>query len=81
MGGPSAGSKCKFPFTFASQRYEKCTNEGGIGTFWCATEVDDLGEMIPGKWGICADNCAKYGNYSKILMMNILRYLFSSYHK
>ena len=75
MGGPSAGSKCKFPFIFESQRYDKCTKVGEIGTFWCATEIDDSGEMIPEKWGICAYYCDIYGNYRKNLMMEILRYI------
>ena len=62
VGGPTAGSKCKFPFIFASQRYDRCTNDGEVGAFWCATEINsDSGEMIHGKWGICADDCAKYG--------------------
>merc|ERR1712179_420155 len=70
--GPSAGSKCKFPFIFESQRYDKCTKVGEIGTFGCATEIDDSGEMIPEKWGICAYYCDIYepvdcvwGDYGK----------------
>lgn len=62
MGGPSAGSKCKFPFVFASYRYYGCTNDGGVGAFWCATEINaESGEMVHGKWGICAGDCAKDG--------------------
>ena len=74
VGGPSAGSKCKFPFIFASQRYDKCTSDGGVGAFWCATEINsDSGEMIHGKWGICDDYCARYGKLSTILTMECNR--------
>ena len=42
--------------------YEKCTNDGGKGDFWCATEIDESsGEMLLGKWGYCNDTCARYG--------------------
>ena len=65
IGGPSSGSKCKFPFIFASETYNECTNDGGIGDFWCATDLDGSGEMINGKWGICSDDCDKHGKSSK----------------
>ena len=57
-----SGHKCEFPFTFGGMTYEKCTNIGGLDAFWCATEVDNSGKMLHGRYGVCEDNCAKYGN-------------------
>ena len=53
--------KCKFPFIFAAQKYDTCTDDLGVqiaeGDFWCATDLNGSGEMIDGKWGICSNEC------------------------
>ena len=34
--------------------------------FWCATGVDNsTREITLGKWGICQENCAKYGKFTR----------------
>ena len=33
---------CKFPFKYLGKTYKSCTKDGGMKTFWCATEVNSL---------------------------------------
>ena len=33
---------CKFPFKYLGKTYNSCTKDGGMKTFWCATEVDSF---------------------------------------
>ena len=54
--GENAGDKCVFPFIFRGKTCPgpKCcdlSNEGKGS--WCATKVDDYGELEPGHWAYC----------------------------
>jgi len=44
---------CVFPFTYSGQTYEACTEADSDGKPWCSTEVDDDGNHITGKDGLC----------------------------
>ncbi|TRY78483.1 hypothetical protein TCAL_13095 [Tigriopus californicus] len=53
---------CHLPFIYNSTRHVGCaqsvhasTEMDTQGFPWCATEVNDRGEMVPGKWGKCRD--------------------------
>ena len=72
-GGPSPHQKCIFPFRFGGKKYEKCTNDGEVGDFWCATEVDNsTNEMLLGKFGICHhEKCEKHGKITTIEYLDI----------
>jgi len=49
---------CIFPFNYKGKTYAKCTTDGTTnGKAWCATEIDDSGTVIEGKWGDCDDSC------------------------
>merc|ERR1719312_1491619 len=54
-GGPSSGSDCVFPFTYAGSTFYSCTTAGGFPS-WCYTEVDSQGVGIQGKYGDCGTN-------------------------
>jgi len=50
--------QCVFPFTYKGETYNKCTNTGSDnGASWCATEVDEDGEVIRNTWEDCEDGC------------------------
>ncbi len=36
--------------------YNECTTTNSADP-WCALELDDTGEVIPGKWEDCAPGC------------------------
>ncbi|TRY78182.1 hypothetical protein TCAL_06225 [Tigriopus californicus] len=53
---------CHLPFIYNSTRHVGCaqsvhasTEMDTQGFPWCATEVNDRGEMVPGKWDKCRD--------------------------
>ena len=48
------GEDCKFPFTYNSIKYEKCT-EVKHTRRWCATELDDANHY-KGDWGDCSED-------------------------
>ena len=33
---------CKFPFKYQGKTYNSCTKDGGMDTFWCATQVNSF---------------------------------------
>jgi len=52
------GNDCIFPFKFKGKSYNKCTTAGSDnGAPWCATEVDESGEVIRNKWEDCEEGC------------------------
>ena len=55
---------CVFPFKFNGKTYENCTTDvlGDSQTpnAWCATETDESGAMVEGKFGECDLNSCKY---------------------
>ena len=57
----TVGSKsepCIFPFKYGGQTFNRCTStDAQPGSVWCATEVDDKGEVIDGRWGNCDTGC------------------------
>mmetsp|Transcript_19380 Transcript_19380/g.35232 ORF Transcript_19380/g.35232 Transcript_19380/m.35232 type:complete len:388 (-) Transcript_19380:58-1221(-) len=50
--GVGAGHACIFPFIYEGITHHSC---GGSG--WCATETDEIGRFIGGKWGRCSSRC------------------------
>ena len=81
--GPGKGGECKFPFRFMNKDYTKCTQDGTTASFltnkfWCATAVDESNNMLQEHWGICGDDCARYGiqNVSNFLYLCLLFFLF-----
>ena len=42
------GPPCVFPFKFKGVEYNACTYAGS-DYLWCATEVDDDGDMVPNR--------------------------------
>jgi len=47
-----------FPFTYEGNTYTQCTEvNSDNGKAWCATEVDDAGKVILGKWDDCRADC------------------------
>merc|ERR1712037_426876 len=45
---------CIFPFTYEGVTHNKCTNAGSEnGASWCATEVDESGEVVRNTWEDC----------------------------
>ncbi|CAK0812418.1 unnamed protein product [Prorocentrum cordatum] len=53
---------CVFPFTYNFQTYTECTTAGTgwPGYSWCATEVDWLGVVSSGRWGVCSPVCSGF---------------------
>lgn len=51
--GVGRGKTCVFPFIFKDIKYHSCTTDGH-STIWCATEVDDKGILVEGKWAECS---------------------------
>jgi len=52
------GNSCIFPFSYKGETYNSCTKaESSNGVAWCATEVDDNGEVVNNKWEDCDSLC------------------------
>jgi hypothetical protein len=61
--GPSEqeGVQCVFPFVYNGKAYDECTTDDyPLGVAWCATDIDENGEYIDGKWGHCVP-CSEGG--------------------
>jgi len=49
---------CIFPFSYKSEVHNKCTHVGSEnGAAWCATEVDEKGEVVRNAWEDCQAGC------------------------
>jgi len=47
-----------FPFSYKGVTYKTCTTTGSENTAaWCATQVDDAGEVVRNTWQDCQDGC------------------------
>ena len=58
--GDNKDLPCIFPFIVADKTYNECTTDfDHDGKLWCATETDDSNKQVTGRWGYCADSCAK----------------------
>ena len=51
------GKPCKFPFVYKGKNYEKCTDQGSDGNFWCSTKVEAGNVHAYGNFGYCAKGC------------------------
>ena len=57
--------ECDFPFTYKGKTYENCTtdalnsDETNLNA-WCATETDEEGVMVEGKYGECDFDSCEY---------------------
>lgn len=48
------GNRCQFPFIYKGKQFDKCTNfDTSNGAAWCAYEVQDDRNAVPGKWEDC----------------------------
>jgi len=49
---------CVFPFTYQGETYNSCTKAGSENSAaWCATQVDDAGEVVRNTWEDCEEGC------------------------
>lgn len=54
----SEGEACVFPFIYEGIEYDGCTStHAAEGAVWCATQVNQNGTVIEGKWGDCSEGC------------------------
>ncbi len=69
----TAGTKpepCVFPFKYGGQTFNRCTStDAEAGSVWCATEVDEKGEVIDNRWGNCDIGCPGASKSSIVLDM------------
>ena len=64
--GDQKGLPCVFPFVIhdvdmgEDKTFNECTTDFDHDEkLWCATETDDSNKQVTGRWGYCADSCAK----------------------
>lgn len=56
------GLSCVFPFKYRGLEYNACTDVGSENeAVWCATEVDNNGEVIKNTWQDCDEGCPGTG--------------------
>merc|ERR1719497_189409 len=56
------GKSCVFPFSYQGTTYGACTQAGSEnGAAWCATEVDENGEVVRNTWEDCDLACPQEG--------------------
>jgi predicted outer membrane repeat protein len=58
-------SQCTFPFTFMGNVYEKCTNTGNNGKYWCSHEKIFVSNLLSSEtegvtWSACDDMVPLY---------------------
>ena len=53
------GTRCIFPFKFNGTTFTGCERDqkSRQGLRWCATQVEEDGEMVEGKWEYCHAGC------------------------
>jgi len=52
------GKQCIFPFKYKGASYSKCTTEDSENSVaWCATELDETGEVVKNSWQDCTEGC------------------------
>jgi len=57
------GKSCVFPFSYQGSTYGACTQAGSEnGASWCATEVDESGEVVRNTWEDCDLACPQEGS-------------------
>jgi len=55
--------KCILPFSYKGSTYSSCTTDHTTnGKAWCATKVDNQGNVVEGSWGDCNDDCFSRSN-------------------
>jgi len=74
--------KCVFPFRYEGKLHTECTTAGTkVHRWWCATDVDDEGNFIDGKWGTCDATCVIVGSFVKKQVENLLIDFLEEYVK
>ena len=54
---------CVFPFTAYGVVNTRCTEQNTRDDSWCATETDDEGNVVDGKWGNCGIGCPGFRGF------------------
>jgi len=63
--GCQAEDPCVFPVKYDGKTYDKCTavdlssEDIAQGKTWCATQLDNDGQYMSGRWGYCSEGCQK----------------------
>jgi len=57
-----SGVPCVFPFQYNGTVHRHCSKEEGNKLTWCATEVEEGGQMAEGKWEYCAGAVLRHRN-------------------
>merc|ERR1712106_624422 len=53
---------CIFPFNYKGVSYSTCTTEESENKVpWCATQVDETGEVVKNSWQDCSEGCPGTG--------------------
>merc|ERR1711881_750588 len=54
----STKKACVFPFTYKGETHNACSSaDSENGAVWCATEVDEEGEVVRNTWEDCEEGC------------------------
>ena len=76
ISGSHKNQECQFPFTFRGAVYDTCITGSKRRQPWCATELDNSGTYITGKWGYCDTSKCPLGNLKfKNLISCIIIYI------
>ena len=80
QGGYEGGSPCVFPWKFKGKTYNLCTMDWEIDQRpWCATKVDENGDVFSTNFGYCGANCPLEGKYNYRTRAIITRGLYIFY--
>ena len=53
--------QCIFPFKYDGKTYHECASVESSHGPWCSYEVDNFGNAVIGKWGVCDAGCPGLG--------------------
>ena len=65
QGRSQGGLPCVFPWKYKGKTYNSCTMDWDIELRpWCATKVDENGDVFSTNFGYCGANCPLEGKYN-----------------
>ena len=53
--GKDPNKDCVFPFFWNGRTHNSCIKDNSGN--WCSTKVNNKGQHIEGKWGVCSSVC------------------------